>query len=148
MRVARWFSRLSIAWKINAIVMLIGGMSMAVACGVFVTYDALLYRRTLARDLTALAESASINSSAAIARGDTPQAARTLETLAIDRDVAAAAIVLPDGRVFARFERDPAALERAPSWTATDPAWSLLPTRSLRVSRPVMDRGATVARPS
>jgi signal transduction histidine kinase/CheY-like chemotaxis protein len=145
MRVARWFSRLSIAWKINAIVMLIGGMSMAVACGVFVTYDALLYRRTLARDLTSLAESASIDSSAAIARGDTLQATRTLEALAIDRDVAAAAIVLPDGRVFARFERDPAALERAPSWTATDPAWPLLPTRSLRVSRPVMDRGAVLA---
>ena len=129
MRVARWFSRLSIAWKINAIVMFIGGMSMVVACGVFITYDALLSRRTLSRDLAALAELAAINSAAAVARGDVEEATGALKALAVDRDVAAAGIVLPDGRVFARFERDPAALEREPSWISSAPTWPLLSTR-------------------
>ena len=41
MRVARWFSRLSIAWKINAIVMFIGGVSMVLAC-MFIAYDAVV----------------------------------------------------------------------------------------------------------
>ena len=144
MMIARWFRRLSIAWKINAIVMLVGGMSMVVAFGVFITYDALLSRRTLSRDLAALAERAAINSAPAVARGDVEEASGALGALAVDRDVAAAAIVLPDGRVFARFERDPAALERHPSWIVSAPPSLLLSGRSLRVSHPVMDRGATV----
>ena len=145
MRVARWFSGLSIAWKINAIVMFIGGMSMVLACGVFITYDALFSRRTLTRDLAALAELAAINSSAAVARSNVEEATSALRALAVDRDVAAAAIVLQDGRVFARFERDPAALEREPSWILAGPTWHLLSTPPLRVSHVVMDRGATVA---
>ena len=139
MRIARWFRRLSVAWKINAIVMFIGGMSMLVASGVFVTYDARLTRHTLSRDLAALAELAAVNSAAAVARGDVEQATSALMTVAVDRDVAAAGIILPDGRVFARFERDPGALERRPSWI------SALLSGPLRVSHPVMDGGATVA---
>ena len=145
MRIARRFSRLSIAWKINAIVMLIGGMSMVVACGVFITYDALFSRSALSRDLTALAELAAGHSSAALARGDVEEATSALGALAVERDVAAAGIVLPDGRVFARFERDPAALARDPSWNSSGPSWHLFWACPLRVSFPVMDRGATVA---
>jgi signal transduction histidine kinase/CheY-like chemotaxis protein len=145
MRVARWFSRLAIAWKINAIVMLIGGVSVALACGVFIAYDAMFSRSTLSRDLAALAEQAAIDSSGAISRGNIEEATSALRALAVDRDVVAAAIVLPDGRMFARFERHPAALEPAPSWIESGRAWLLFSTRSLRVSRPVNDRGAAVA---
>ena len=47
--------------------------------------------------------------------------------------------------MFARFERDPAALEREPSWIASSPTWHLLSTGPLRVSHPVKDRAVTVA---
>ena len=145
MRIARWFSRLSIAWKINAIVMLVCGLSTVLACGALITYDALVSRRTLSRDLAALAELAAINSSAAVARGNVEEATGALGALAVERDVAAAGIDLPDGRVFARFERDPTALEREPSWIPSAPAWPLLSIRPVRVSHLVMDRGAAVA---
>ena len=145
MRVGRWFGRLSIAWKINAIVMCICGMSMVLACGALIAYDALFSRRTLSRDLAALAELAATNSSAAVARGNVEEATSALRALAVDRDVAAAGIVLPDGRLFARFERDPTALAREPSWISPAPAWPLLSTRPLRVSHLVMDCGAAVA---
>jgi HPt (histidine-containing phosphotransfer) domain-containing protein len=145
MRIVRWFRRLSVAWKINAIVMFIVGMSMVVAFGVFIAYDARLSRSTLSRDLAALAELAAVNSAAAVARGDVEGATSALRALAVDRDVAAAGIVLPDGRVFAGFERDPAGLDRHASGLSSPPAWPLLAGRSLRVSHPVMDRGATVA---
>ncbi len=145
MKIARWFRRLSVAGKINAIVMFVGGMSMVVAFGAFITYDTLLSRRTLSRDLAALAELAAVNSAAAVARDDVEEASGALGALAVDRDVAAAAIILPDGRVFARFERDPAALERHPAWISSAPPSPLLPGGSLRVSHLVIDRGATVA---
>src|SRR5262245_18323001 len=143
MRLVRWFRRLSIAWKINAIVMFIAGMSMVVACGVLITYDALLFRSTVSRDLAALAELAAVNSTAAVARGDVEEATRALNGLGMDRDVAAAAITMPDGREFARFHRDPAAFGQGPS--ASLPITHLYQAGSHRVSQPVTDRGTRIA---
>jgi signal transduction histidine kinase/DNA-binding response OmpR family regulator len=140
---ASWFGGLPIAWKITAIVMFVGGLSVALACSTFVLYDALATRSAVSRDLDALAEQAALNSAAAVAGDDVEGATQALVALAIDRDLAAAAIVLPDGRVFARFDRDPASAGRAPWWGSESAGW--WPLGPQRVSRLVKDRGATVA---
>lgn len=144
MKVGRWFSRLSIAWKLNTIIMFIGGTSMALACGVFIVYDAISSRTTLTRDLGGLAELAAINAADAVARGDEESARNALVALTVDQDVASAAIVLPDGGVFARFDRRQEGAD-AHWWTeAAAPAWYSVTGRSPRVSHAIRERGATV----
>jgi two-component system sensor histidine kinase/response regulator len=143
-KVWRWFGGLSIARKLNVIVMFIGGLSMALACGVFIVYDAASSRAAQTRDLDGLAELAAINSADAVARGDVEAATDVLLALAVDRDVASAAILQPDGRPFARFDRGPeSGTTRWWMGAPPRPSWYSL-TGSLRVSHPITERGATI----
>ena len=67
MRINRWFNRLPIAWRLNAIILLVGGTSVALVCAAFIVYDALSSRGALLRDLGALAELAATSGTDAVA---------------------------------------------------------------------------------
>jgi signal transduction histidine kinase/DNA-binding response OmpR family regulator len=146
--VERWFRRLSLAWKLNAIIMFVGGASMVLACGVFAAYDAVASGRRLARDLEALADFVAANSAEAVAQQDTARAAEAVRAVTVDEDVASASIVLPDGRVLARFDRGggagASAVEIDPASRLTALPWRILTADALGLSRPIRVGGAVV----
>jgi signal transduction histidine kinase/CheY-like chemotaxis protein len=146
--VERWFRRLSLAWKLNAIIMFVGGASMVLACGIFATYDAVQSGRRLARDLMALAEFVAANSADAVARGDAAAAAEAVRAVAIDEDVASATITLPDGRVFARFDRPGAAggtaVDIGPATRLIVLPWRMFTADALGVMRPMEVDGRVI----
>jgi signal transduction histidine kinase/DNA-binding response OmpR family regulator len=147
--VERWFRRLSLAWKLNAIVMFVGGLSMALACGVFAGYDALSSIHRLARDLQAVADFVATESAPAAAAGDAASAAATLRAVApLNVDVASIAISLPDGRELARFDRPGVtageAVDVDPQGGIRSVPWRALTAGALGRRRPILFEGRHV----
>src|SRR5260221_7706734 len=105
MLVEHWFRRLPLGSKLNAIIMTIGGASMVLASVVFVTYDSVTSGNRLARDLRAHADFIAHQGTAAVALGDANTATEVVRSVTMDEDVASARIVLPNGRIFARYDR-------------------------------------------
>src|SRR5262245_3435192 len=103
--VERWFRRLPLGSKLNAITMAIGGTSMALAALVFGTYEAATTGNRLARDLRAHWAFMADEPAAAVALGDSMAVAQALRSVTPNEDIASVRIELPDGRIFARFDR-------------------------------------------
>jgi signal transduction histidine kinase/DNA-binding response OmpR family regulator len=146
--VERWFRGLSLAWKLNAIIMFVGGASMALACGMFAGYDAITSGQRLARDLMALGDYVAANSVQAVNEGDKEAAKEALRQVAVDEDVASAEIRLADGQVLARFERPGAtalaAVEIDPTSRLIALPWRMLTADALGVSRPIDFEGRVI----
>ncbi len=148
--VERWFRRLSLAWKLNAINMFVGGFSMALACGVFAGYDVITSGHRMVRELDALAASVSLERGAgAAAAGDAQAADDAVRVVSAYEDVASASIILPNGQVLARFDRPGASTWRRP-WMSVLPQemtsltslmllpWRVLAADALGITRPVL----------
>ena len=140
----RWFGNLTLARKLTGIGVVATTVSIVFAIVVLVPIDMVDTRGHLTRNLATMADATALNSTAAISFGDAKAAAETLAALRADPHVVTAAILLPDGSLFARFDRDPrhpaelvldrAAIRHAQSWQSV-PA---LPYGSLRIGRPIL----------
>src|SRR5262249_19568510 len=85
----------------------------------------------------------------AVAANDSAEALDAVRAASVHEDVASAVIRLPDGTLFARFDREPATPRSAfdvdtTTAVATLP-WRLLTVDALRVTRPVEQGGRLIA---
>ncbi len=146
--VERWFRRLSLAWKLNAIIMFVGGASMVLACGIFGVYDVVTSGQRLASRLETIANFVAANSADAVARGDTAAVANAVRAVEVDEDVASATVEQADGRVLARFDRQGASASGAVEIDAASRLfilpWRMLTAEALGLSRPIEVDGKVV----
>ena len=146
--VERWFRRLSLAWKLNAIIMFVGGFSMALACGIFAGYDVITSGHRMVRELDALATFVAEQGAGSAAAGDARGAADAVRAVVAYEDIASASIVLPDGRVLARYDRPGAltatAVEVDAASRLTSLPWRVLAADALGVTRPITRDGRVV----
>ena len=119
---------------------MLAAAALTFASIVLLVADISLERASLVRDLGTITDVAGINSTATISFGDAKAAAETLSALRANTQIVTAAIVLRDGRVFARFDRDPG----RPSAVMVDDAvernvrpWHRFTLASLRLTRPI-----------
>jgi two-component system sensor histidine kinase/response regulator len=104
-RVPRWFRNLSLARKLVTINGVISGLLVTALSGGLLWYDLSNARTNLVESATLLAGVIGTNSTAAVGFHDPGGAQEVLKGVASARNVVTAAILLPDGRVFARFTR-------------------------------------------
>ena len=147
--VSQWYRRLSFAGKIMGLAVVTTTMGMGLALTILVGFDLSTELRRLARDTGTITDMAVINSEAAVVFGDATVAAENLSAFRANTHVVVAAVTRPDGRVLARFDRDPSRPATLPA-TLGDPRqlrWRHFAWRSwrLRVTRPIVLNGETLA---
>lgn len=101
----RPFRDLPIKRKLMLIMMVTSSVVLLLACAAFVTYELVLFRRTMVRDLSTLAGIIGSNSTAALAFNDQRSAEETLAALRAEPHIVSACLYARDGRVFARYLR-------------------------------------------
>ncbi|MCM2271275.1 MAG: methyl-accepting chemotaxis protein [candidate division Zixibacteria bacterium] len=95
----------SIRAKLTLMIMVTSLGALVIASTVFVFNDRATFREGMASNLTVLAGVLASNSAAAVSFEDQSGANEILGALATDHAVASARIVLPNGTVFAQYER-------------------------------------------
>src|SRR5579871_1326967 len=102
----RIFADLPISRKLLVIIMLVTTVALAVSGFGLVLADSILFRESLERDLSALAQITGDNTAAALLFDDPKAAKQTLTALHARAHVLAACIYRPDGQVFTQYLRD------------------------------------------
>ncbi len=87
------------------IMMLTTSVTLLLACVAFVTYELVMFRRTMVGDLSTLAGIIGANSTAALAFNDQRSAEETLAALRTEQHIVSASIYSKDGKVFAKYLR-------------------------------------------
>ena len=103
----RRFAELSIHRKLVAVALLITTTSLVLALLGLTVFDVWRFRSRAGDDATALAGILAENSAAAVTFLDQAAAEETLSTVRVRQSVMRACIYLPDGALFARYERGP-----------------------------------------
>ena len=96
---------LSIKRKLMLITMLTSSAALVLSSVSFLIYDLISFRRQLTTDLMTEAQIVSFNSGAAMAFKDESAASTTLAALKAKDDIVAAALYVPEGKLFARYFR-------------------------------------------
>jgi PAS domain S-box-containing protein len=96
---------LSIRTKLQGIVMVTCGAALLIASAVFTLYDRATFVRAKRSDLSAVARVVGVNSTAALAFGDSKAANEVLTALQAKQHVIYAFIYDKDGKVFAQYAR-------------------------------------------
>jgi two-component system, sensor histidine kinase and response regulator len=96
---------LSIRTKLQGILVVTSGVALLVASAVFTLYDRATFVRAKEDDLSAAARMVGVNSTAALAFGDSKAAGEVLTALQAKQHVTNACIYDKDGRVFAKYTR-------------------------------------------
>ena len=99
-----WFTRQRMAHKLTAVVLMVSGVTLAVACAVLLIYDYSASRLRLVREVTALADV--VGSNGALAFGDTKAAEETLRSASVDGHVVSARLFTRDGTQLAAYTND------------------------------------------
>ena len=142
------FLHLSLAHKLTAIGVIAATGSLVFTSIVLAAFDVSSEKARLVRDIATITDVAGINSTAAVSFSDAKAAADTLAALHVNTHVESAAILLPNGRVLARFDRDaqhPTVLrtqEEGAIGSANQ--WSRLTGRSLELTRPIVLGGEVI----
>ena len=95
----------SISAQLTMMNMLVTGAALVLACTAFLTYDQLTFRKGLLRTLSAQAQIIGSNSVSALLLNDRQSASNTLSALKNSPNVASAAILTRDRRLFAIYTR-------------------------------------------
>lgn len=103
LRMKRFFHFTSIKHKLMAIVMATSAAVLILASLAFIVNEALMFRRQMHQELTALAGIIGLNTTAAITFGDRNSATKTLEGLGARQYIISAYIFTQDGEVFAKY---------------------------------------------
>lgn len=96
----------AISKKLTTMNVLVSVAALLSACIAFFAYDQFTFREALIRNLSAQAQIIGSNSVSALTFNDPQAAGNTLSALRDVHGIAAAGIVTPDGRLFARYARD------------------------------------------
>ena len=96
---------ISLKRKLTLIIVLTSMVALLVACGAFVAYEWVTFRRTMVDDHAMLARIVGGNCAAAVIFDDAKSAERTLASLQAEPHLMAACIFTPDYRVFASYVR-------------------------------------------
>jgi signal transduction histidine kinase len=99
------YSKLSIKQKLQLIIMAIVVAVLFLCSAAFATYDLVVWRDSLRRDLEILAEIIGANSTAALSFGDADAARELLSGLKAKRHLAAACLYSAEGKPFATYRR-------------------------------------------
>jgi signal transduction histidine kinase/DNA-binding response OmpR family regulator len=100
---------LSIRRKLTLIMMMTSVVALLLACGAFVVFEQVTYRKTMARDLSLLADVIGANSTAALTFHDADAANDQVRALRTQSRVLSACIYGKDGTPFATYRREDAA---------------------------------------
>ena len=111
---------LSIRRKLTAIVLVTCGVSILFACTMLAVYDVTAFRREIAVELVSTAGMTGSNTTAALSFGDTNAADKTLNSLAAQTHIVAAAVYAADGSVFGRYVRTGADSQLVPPHAGPD----------------------------
>ena len=111
---------LSIRRKLTAIVLVTCGVSILFACAMLAVYDVSAFRREIAVDLVSTAGITGSNTTAALSFGDAHAAHETLNSLAAQTHIVAAAVYAENGAVFARYARSDAESQPVPARPGPD----------------------------
>jgi PAS domain S-box-containing protein len=96
----------SITTKLTWMNMLVSGAALLLASGAFITYETVLHRRTMVRDLSMQAQIIGANCVSAVLFNDSHSAENTLEALRAAPHVTSAWIYTADGQPFAGYQRE------------------------------------------
>jgi signal transduction histidine kinase/CheY-like chemotaxis protein len=144
-RLRGWFGGLSLARKLALITVITSGGALALAGTGLVAYDARDARHRLERDAALLTEVVASQSSAALAFNDERAAVDILRALAANRHITVAAMLEPDGAVFARYDRDASARAIGlPPGTSIGETWQAYQGTELRTGRPILAAGQPI----
>src|SRR3990172_1489644 len=99
------FRDYAIRRKLTVVTMLASSLALLLACGAFMTYELVQFRRATAQKLTSMAEIVATNSTSALAFNDQASAEETLTALKGERHIVSACIYGDDGKVFAKYVR-------------------------------------------
>ena len=111
---------LSIRRKLTVIVLVTCGVSILFACTMLAVYDVTAFRREIADELVSTAGITGSNTTAALSFGDAQAAHETLNSLAAQTHIVAAAVYAADGSVFARYARTEADSQLVPPHVGPD----------------------------
>ena len=145
--IKQWFLDLSLAHKLTAIGVLAATASLAFASVVLVVFDVASERERLVRDINTITDVAGSNSTAAVSFGDPKAAADILSALHVNTHVKGAAILLPAGRVLARFDRDelhPNVFNIEDAAIGGSEPWHRISASSLVLTRPILLRAEVI----
>lgn len=99
------FRGLSINRKITAIIMFISGIVLVLSFAAIITTDLILYRSSMIKNLSTLADIIGTNSTAALIFNDPDAAEEILEALSVERNIVQANIYTTKGRLFASYHK-------------------------------------------
>jgi PAS domain S-box-containing protein len=104
----RWFLRLPLARKLTVLAAATTAVSMALACAVLAWYDSTTVKNDLMEDTETRVDSLAAGNTATLSFDDAREATETLRVAALNTDIEIAALIKPDGKVLARYDRVPA----------------------------------------
>ena len=99
------FSDISISRKLTRIIVLTSCVSLLLACGSFLAYERVTFKRTMTLDLSSLARIVGDNCASAVMFLDKQTAEETLAALRARPHIVRASVYTPDGKLFAEYER-------------------------------------------
>ncbi len=111
---------LSIRRKLTAIVLVTCGVTILFACTMLAVYDVTAFRREIADELVSTAAITGSNTTAALSFGDARAASETLNSLAAQTHIVAAAVYGANGALFASYARTRANSELVPPNSGPD----------------------------
>lgn len=96
----------SISGKLTRLNLIVSGIALVLAYIAFFSYDLASYRGNLVANLTAMARITGANSVSALTFDDPQSAEKTLSTLSSFPDITYAALLTPNGDLFAQYPAD------------------------------------------
>ena len=140
---------LSLARQLTAIGVVTSATALLIASAVLIAYDVSRSRERLVRDTGMLAELVGANSRAALTFDDAKSAYETLSTVAVNEHIVSAGVLLPTGRLLARYDRAGSSSQSRPVPVATEIVRGLQPWESyagagLVVVRPITLDGEAI----
>ena len=101
----RFFHHLPIKRKLRMLFMLTSGVALLMACAIFATYDQVVYRRTIASEISVLTDLYDDSVASGLAFTDPKSIEQTLRSLDGHPRILAAAVYDLSGRVVAQYQR-------------------------------------------
>ena len=133
--------RASIKRKQMLVIMLTTGVALLLACGGFVVFELVTFRKAMVKNLSTLANLVANNSSAALQFIDRSDAAENVRLVRAERNIEAAWILTKDRQVFAEYFHNPA--HRTPPPVLADGEHRFGPG-TLEVQRPIFWNGEPI----
>ncbi len=144
----RWFRNLPLARKLIALSVVASAVTAFAAGVAIVAYDVSTARARLVRDISLLADVVGSNSTAALAFGEAGSAREILASISANPHIVSAALVLPDGRPFAAYDRGGAAAQTPDlpdaSVLGSGQEWRSFNRRRFVLSHPIVLKGERI----